>query len=120
MTDEPEPLSTSVDVVLLRRDRASGLLTTVSGSGPVDLNDERLSPDVVEGLLADATVLAAPEGVTEAVVRAVQATAVPVAFAAQSWLRHHRALVFEDGRCHVSGDVLHYDEEFGVYTDDDL
>lgn len=120
MMDEPEPLNDSVAVVLLRRDRSSGVLTTVSGSRPVDLDDRRLSSAAVAGLLEDATVLTAPEGVTDEVVRAVQAMAVPTAFAAQSWLRHHRALVFDDGHCPLGGHTLYYDEEFGVYTGDDL
>ncbi|WP_433270610.1 hypothetical protein ACQPZF_10270 [Actinosynnema sp. CS-041913] len=120
MTDHPEPLSASVAVVLLRRDRSSGVLTTVSGNEPVDLDDGRLSSAAVARLLEHATGLSAPEGVTDVVVRAVQALAVPVAFAAQPWLRHHRALVFDGGHCRVGDQMLHYDEEFGVYTDDDL
>ena len=120
MAEYPEPLTTTVSVVLLKRDPSSGVVTTVSGNESLDLADDRLSSTMTVRVLDDATVLSAPDGVPDAVVRALQVTAVPEAFAAQPWLRHHRVLVFEDGRCRIGGQVLHYDEEFGVYTDDDL
>lgn len=110
----------TVSVALLKRDPLSGVVTTVSGNEPLDLTDDRLSPAVTVRVLDDAMVLSAPDGVPETVVRTLQATAVPEAFSAQPWLRHHRALLFENGRCRVGGQVLHYDEEFGLYTDDDL
>ncbi|WP_141974959.1 hypothetical protein [Saccharothrix saharensis] len=120
MAEHPEPLTMAVSVALLKRDPSSGAVTTVSGNEPLDLADDRLSTAVTAQVLDDATVLSAPDGVPEAVVHALQAAAVPAAFAAQPWLLHHRALVFENGRCVVGDRVLHYDEELGVYTDDDL
>ena len=120
MAEHPEPLTTTVSVVLLKRDPSSGAVTTVSGNEPVNLTDDRLSAAVTAQLLDDALVLSAPDGVPEAVVHALRVAAVPAAFAAQPWLRHHRALMVENGRCVVGDRVLHYDEEFGVYTDDDL
>lgn len=119
MTEHPEPLTSTVAVALLAGHPSSGEVTTVSGHGPLDPAGDRLPSRVAAMVLEDSTVLSAPDGVPEAVVRALRATAVPRAFATRPWLRQHRALVFDDGRCRVGDQVLRYDEEFGVHTDDD-
>ncbi|MFC5059729.1 hypothetical protein [Saccharothrix xinjiangensis] len=107
-------------MALLKRDPSSGAVTTVSGTESFDLAGEWLSPSAVAQVLDDTALLSAPDGVSAAVVRALREDRVPAAFAAQPWLSHHRALVFDNGCCRVGDSMLHYDKEFGVYTDEDL
>ncbi|MEU5693587.1 hypothetical protein [Actinosynnema sp. NPDC020468] len=116
MTEPPQPPRRTVRVVILNR-VASGGLTAVSGSLPVDLCADRLSNVALEELLDSSAELSAPDGVPDEVVRDVCAMAAPPLLSGASWLRHHRALVFQDGVCRVGAWVLRYSEERGVRVD---
>ncbi|MEU9884342.1 hypothetical protein [Sphaerisporangium sp. NPDC051011] len=105
------------DVVVFRATPRGAL--PVEGSTPVDLAaDVPLAIEVVGQLLDSRVRLIAPFDVPYGLVEAIQRQSVPRAFASDSWLGRHRALVFRDDRCAVEGYRLRYSRRFGVLIDD--
>src|SRR5688572_8952434 len=86
-----------VEVVALRATTAGTI--PVEGSTPIDLDsDAPLAADVLGQLLDSCVRLIAPADVPYGLVEAIQRQTVPSAFADNSWLGRHRALVFRDDR----------------------
>lgn len=122
MTDD-ELSEDAVHVVvleLLTEDKVQKQVRPACGKTPIDLAAGAPSPPMVDELISSAVVLSAPDGVPAEVVAALLSNEIPAMFAADPWLREHRALVFHDGWCDVAGHRLRYDQEDGVYVDGHL
>lgn len=109
----------SVEVVIMRRKAGGGQPTPLASDRPVDLdNSDPPAPETLADLLDSTVRLVAPTDVPFDVVDFVRQMPVPEAFQASGWLREHRVLIFEDGRCHLGSLALRYEPEFGLSLDE--
>jgi hypothetical protein len=99
----------AVDVVIMHRDRASGLATAHAGGPALDLDDTApAGPEVIVRLRESLFQLDASEDVPAAVITALHAQPAPALFRQSAWLRAARALVLEDGETTVAGIRIGY------------
>lgn len=109
----------SVDVVIMRTEEEGKQAAPLFSDRQVGLDSPDVpAPEVLADLLDSAVRLVAPTDVPFDVVDLIRQLPVPETFRVSGWLREHRVLVFEDGRCRLGSLALRYEPNLGLSLDE--